>query len=126
MTEPLNKSIAPQSTQSSINNSAISVIVVLYNNDIWIVEDLDLSYNYTHYAVYKGFKPKWFAEEIDRDNTIDCIIGNTGLYWQADDVDDINYHATIEILDAIISEHEKVKNCFKHKYEECLSLQLLR
>lgn len=110
--------------QANVSDCAISVIIVLYNDVPWIVEELNLSYEYTHYAIYKGHKPKYFAEEIDRDNTIDCIIENTGLYWT--EADDTNFNETIEILNRIIAEHEKVKKCFKQKYEKRLSLQLLR
>lgn len=113
-----------QSLQSCVSYCAISVIIVLYNDVPWIVEELNFSYEYSHYAIYKGHKPKYFAEEIDRDNTIDCIIENTGLYWENDNDD--NYNETIEILNRIVAEHEKVKNCFKQKYEKRLSLQLLR
>jgi len=96
----------------------------MYNGFPWIVEELDLSYDYTKYAIFKGGKPKYWAEEIDRDNTIDCIIENTGLYWT--EADETNYKATIQILDAIIAEHEKVKTCFRQKYDKTTSLKLIR
>ncbi|MBS4028334.1 MAG: hypothetical protein KGZ58_06820 [Ignavibacteriales bacterium] len=110
--------------QTPVSGCAIPVIIVIYNDSPWIVEELNLSYDYNKYAIFKGNKPKYWAEEIDRDNTIDCIIENTGLYWT--EADETNYKRTIEILDAIIEEHEKVKKCFRQKYDKSLSLQFLK
>lgn len=100
----------------------IPVVIVMNDNCPWIVEEINFSYEYNHYAVFKGFKGKYFSDEIDRDNTIDSIITNTGLYWT--EADDTNYNETIEILNRIIKEHEKVKNCYKQKYDKNMILWL--